>query len=187
MLSAAEIISPDVPQWFVMRDLKRANALHPAYRQLAEEGFEVYTPMQWVVRTGTNGRRRRERVPFVRDLLFVRSTRSLLDPVVRATATLQYRFMRGAAFGTALTVRDTDMARFMGATAADESARFYSPDELTAQMYGRRIRIVGGPLDGYQGRLLSVKGMRKRRLIVELPGLLTAAVEVDPDFISFVQ
>jgi len=45
---------------------------------------------------------------------------------------------------------------------------------------------VGGPLDGMTGHLLSVRGMRTRRLIVELPGMLTSAVEVSPDYIRFV-
>ena len=51
---------------------------------------------------------------------------------------------------------------------------------------GRKVAIVGGPLDGMTGHLLSIKGMRKRRLIVELPGMLTSAVEVSPDYIQLV-
>ena len=56
-------------------------------------------------------------------------------------------------------------------------------EELTPAMYGRMIRIEGGPLDGYEGRLLSIRGSRVKRLIVEIPGLLVAAVEVDPVYI----
>lgn len=55
--------------------------------------------------------------------------------------------------------------------------------DLTPAMYGRMIRIEGGPLDGYEGRLLSIRGARVKRLIVEIPGLLVAAVEVDPEYI----
>ena len=32
-------------------------------------------------------------------------------------------------------------------------------------------------------RLLSIRGSRVKRLIVEIPGLLVAAVEVDPEYI----
>ena len=32
--------------WYVMRDLKRANAKLPAYKQLLNEHFEVFTPMK---------------------------------------------------------------------------------------------------------------------------------------------
>lgn len=35
-----------------------------------------------------------------------------------------------------------------------------------------------------EGNLLFIRGSRKKRLIVEIPGFLTAAVEVDPEFIT---
>ncbi len=170
--------------WFVMRDLKRANANLPAYKQLAELGFEVFTPMKWeiVIR---QGKRKRVHIPFVQDLLFVHSTRSELDPVVASVSSLQYRFKKGGQYCEALTVREKDMTRFIAAVSSDPVPTFYRPEEITANMYGREIHIIGGPLNGYTGRLLSVKGLRKKRLIVELAGLLKVAVEVNPEFIRF--
>ena len=67
--------------WFVLRDLKRSNARHPAYRQLAEIGLRVFTPMHEVV-TLVRGQRVRKDVPFLRDLLFVRERYSELRTVV---------------------------------------------------------------------------------------------------------
>ncbi|MDE7151556.1 MAG: transcriptional regulator, partial [Candidatus Amulumruptor sp.] len=67
-----------------------------------------------------------------------------------------------------------------------ETPVYYKPGEITEAMYGRQVRIIGGLLNNYSGRLLSVKGMRTRRLIVEIPALITAAVEVEPEFIQFV-
>ena len=64
---------------------------------------------------------------------------------------------------------------------------YYKPIEITDAMYGKKVRIVGGTLDGYEGRLLSVKGMRKRRLIVELPGFISVAVEVEPEYIQLLK
>lgn len=55
-------------QWFVMRDLKRSNAKQPAYRLLEDMGIEVFTPMVWKILV-RNGKRVREEVPFMRDLL----------------------------------------------------------------------------------------------------------------------
>lgn len=51
-------------------------------------------------------------------------------------------------------------------------------------MRNRRIRIIGGPLHGYEGSLVSVRGTTVKRLLVELPMLLAAAVEVEPEFIQ---
>ncbi len=47
-------------------------------------------------------------------------------------------------------------------------------------MYGRKIRIEGGPLSGYEGRLLTTRGSKVKRLLVELEGFLAVGVEVDP-------
>ena len=54
-------------------------------------------------------------------------------------------------------------------------------------MVGRAVRIIGGPLDGYEGNLLSVRGSRTKRLIVELPEFFSAGVEVDPEYIELVR
>lgn len=171
-------------RWFAMRDLKRPNAKSRAYSQLAEMGFEVFTPLHWVVET-VNGKRTRSHVPCIPDLLFVRASRDSLDPAVARNATLQYRYQRGAQ-ASPMVVRDTDMDRFIKAVAnAGGDTRFFLPEELTPAMTGRRIRIIGGPLDTYEGNLLYVRGSRIKRLLVELPGFLTAAVEVDPDYIQF--
>ena len=89
--------------WFVLRDLKRSNARHPAYRQLAEMGLRVFTPMHEVV-TLVRGQRVRKDVPFLRDLLFVRERYSELRSVVERDPTLQFRYVRGG-YCTPMTVR----------------------------------------------------------------------------------
>lgn len=169
-------------RWYVMRDLKRPNAKMPAYRQLSEAGMEVFTPMRQVLKV-RNGRRIRESVPFIRDLLFVRETRAVLDPVVAKTPTLQYRYRRGGEYREPLVVADEDMDIFMRAVACSSNPRYYQPQELTPSMYGCMVRVIGGTLDGYEGRLLSVRGSRTKRLLVELPDFVTAAVEADFEFV----
>lgn len=54
-------------------------------------------------------------------------------------------------------------------------------------MLGKKVRLVGGLLDGYEGCLQKMQGSRIKRLFVELPNLLTAAVEVQPEFIQLVK
>ena len=50
-LSGLNMPTHDSVYWFVMRDLKRPNAKLPAYKRLAEIGFEVFTPMRWHIAT----------------------------------------------------------------------------------------------------------------------------------------
>ncbi len=174
-----------VKQWFVMRDLKRSNAKLPAYKQLAALGMEIFTPMCWRLSV-RQGRRIRECVPFIRDLLFVRETRQRLDMAVARIPTLQYRYQKGAAYRDPMVVRDDDMANFVNAVARARTPKYYRPGEMTTAMLGRRIRIVGGSLDGYEGYLLAMRGARVKRLLVELPGWLTAAVEVEPEYVEII-
>ena len=171
-------------QWFVMRDLKRYNAKLPAYKLLESLGIKVFTPMVWklVVR---HGKRCREEVPFMQDLLFVHDTRQAVDPIVEKYGTVQYRYVRGG-YKVPMTVREADMQRFIHAVESSENPRYYTPKEITPDMIGREVRIVGGPLDGYEGHLQKMQGVRVKRLFVEIPSILTASVEVQPEYIQLI-
>lgn len=168
--------------WFVMRDLTRPNAKFPAYRYFAEADFEVFTPMSERIAV-RQGRKIRERVPFIHDLLFVHASREAVDTVVEKYPTVQYRYCRGGGYRNPMIVADDDMERFIRAASVNDHTKYFLPGELTADMCGRNIRIVGGPLDGYEGRLLTVRGSRMRHLLVELPNFLTLAVEVSPEYV----
>lgn len=172
-------------RWFVMRDLKRHNAKLPAYQMLGNMGIEVFTPMVWKL-VVKHGKRTPVKVPFMQDLLFVHESPQKLDPIVERTNTLQYRFLRDGK-RTPMTVRDTDMERFMHAVEATDNPCFYAPKDIKPNMIGKFVRIVGGLLNGYEGRLQKLQGSRVKRLFVELPNLLTTAVEVQPEFIQVVK
>lgn len=171
--------------WFVLRDLKRTNAKLPAYKMLEELGVEVFTPMIWKL-IEKSGRRIRVRVPFMQDLLFVHSSRKMLDPIIDRINTLQYRYVRG---GNCLpmTVRTEEMERFIRAVEATDMPHYYMPSEIDSSMFGKEIRIIGGPLNGYVGKLQKMQGSRVKRLFVDLPNLLIASVEVQPEFIQVIE
>ncbi len=171
--------------WFAMRDLKRANAKMPAYKLLQEMGFEVFTPMTQKV-TLKNGKRIREQVPYLHDLLFVYDTRDALDPIVAKTQTLQYRYRRGA-YCDPIVVRTEDMNRFIHAVRLSQEPRYFLPEEITKSMLGRRIKIVGGALNDYEGRLLSIhKRGHTKSILVELPHFLYVGIAIDSGFIEFI-
>ncbi len=146
---------PLTDNWFVLRDLTRPNAKRPAYRLLEEKGIEIFTPMRWRL-VERKGKRIREEVPLLHDLLFAHTTRACMDPIVEEISTLQYRYLRGG-YRKPMTVGHAEMNRFIRAVHSDDSPRYFLVEELTPAMYGRMIRIEGGPLDGYEGRLLSIR------------------------------
>ena len=104
----------DSRKWYVLRDLKRRNSNYPGYIELAEKGFEVFTPLKWEISVRA-GRHQRRQVPVITDLLFVRAAKETLDVEIERIPTLQYRYRRGATISCPMTVRDIDMKRFIEA------------------------------------------------------------------------
>lgn len=172
----------EISQWFALRDLSRPNAKSSAYELLKDCGVRCFTPLV-KKKMVCGGRREWKDVPYMRDLLFAYSTRSALDPLVEDVISLQYRYVRGG-FKQPMMVREADMNRFILAVESSVSARYYRPEEITPAMRNRKIRIIGGPLDGYEGNLVTTRGTTVKRLLVELPMLLAAAVEVEPEYIQ---
>ena len=177
-------LTTDERQWFVMRDLKRRNAKRPAYLMFKDKGIEFFTPMVHKLLT-IHGKREDREVPFMQDLLFVKETKEKLDVIVEAIPTLQYRYKLGVQH-TPIVVRNTDMERFIKAVEATENPKYYRPEEITPDMLNRKIRIIGGQLDGYIGTLVTTRGSKTKRLLVELPMLLAAAVDVETEFIQLI-
>lgn len=171
--------------WYVMRDLTRANALEPAWLRLREAGYEVFTPMATRICV-KKGKKIRFKAPVIHDLLFVNSTREELDPFVAKLPTLQYRYVRGGQYQQAMEVPDAEMVRFIRAVSSVEHPRYFKPEEVTAAMVGKKVRVIGGPLNGLEGSLLSLRGLRKRYLLIGLADMITAAVEVSPDLIEVI-
>lgn len=171
-------------QWFAMRDLKRRHAKLPAYKLLESLQVTYFTPMvhRLVV---VKGKRIDQEVPFMPDLLFVKDTREHLDQIVETTPKLQYRYKIGVQH-TPIVVPTADMERFIYAVESSENPKFYSLNEVTPDMTNREIRIIGGKLDGYTGTLVTTRGSKVKRLLVELPSLLAASVEVEAEYIQLV-
>ena len=171
-------------QWFAMRDLKRRHAKLPAYKLFENLKVSYFTPMvhRLVV---VNGKRVDQEVPFMPDLLFVKDTREHLDLIVESTPKLQYRYKIGVQH-TPIIVPTAEMERFIYAVESSENPKFYSLNEVTPEMINRKIRIIGGKLDGYTGTLVTTRGSKVKRLLVELPSLLAASVEVEAEYIQLV-
>ena len=175
----------DIKHWFVLRDFKKWNAKFPAYQTFSKMGIRNFTPMHWVIRE-RGGKRKREYVPVIQDLLFAYDTRHTLDPIIERDASLQYKFARGCGQANPMIVSDSEMERFINAIKNDPSPKYLTPEEIKPEMIGREIIVNGGPLNGYQGRLLKIQGSKKKRLIVKIEGLMIAAVEVNPEYITLV-
>lgn len=164
-----------------MRDLKRSNALLPAYKQLSQAGMEVFTPMVSRV-FSRNGKRIRKEVPFMQDLLFVNDVRQNLDLIVAKTPTLQYRFKKGGKYCEPIVIppRCHD-AIYRCDTGIGQSkilryGRNFRPDVRPQHPHDRwGIRRVRGQ---------TIRGSKTKHLIIILPSLLAVSVEINDEYIE---
>ena len=63
---------------------------------------------------------------------------------------------------------------------------YFSYEEVSPRIFGKQIRIIGGRLNGFEGRLMSKRGSKTRRLIIQIEGLIAAAIEVEPQFVQLI-
>lgn len=168
-------------QWFVMRDFSQTQSSF-AYARFEAAGFRTFTPLCWRL-SGRGAGRERVLAPFIRDLFFVCAVKPDLDPFVEREPSVTYRYVRGG-FHSPMTVPCAEMERFVRAVSRARFPEYYRPDEVTPSLYGRRVRIVGGGLDGYEGLLVRSRNGRKGiRLLVELPGFFSVGVEVRAKYV----
>ena len=177
-------------RWYVLRDLARPNAKNPAYKQLQampELADCVFIPMKQHVFTEF-GKRVVRFIPYMPDLVFVHKSREELDPIVREMTLLQYRYVRGGKQYEALSVRHEVMKEFMEAVKEIDNVEYYSYEEVSPRLYGKQIRIIGGRLNGFEGRLMSKRGSKSKRLLIDLAECnLSAAIQVESEYIQLLK
>lgn len=176
--------------WYVLRDLSRPNAKHPAYKQLQEMPEMkdcVFVPLKQRVFMQF-GKRKVQFVPYLPDLVFVHKTRAELDPIIAEIQLLQYRYVRGGKQFEALSVRDKDFRKFKEVVEQTDNVEYYSYEEVSPRLYGKQIRIIGGSLNGLEGRLMSKRGSKTKRLLIDLEQCnLSAAVQVESEYIQLLK
>ena len=177
-------------RWYVLRDLARPNAKRPAYKQLQEMpemASCVFVPFKQCAFVEF-GRRVVRLIPFMPDLVFVHKSKEELDPIVRRISLLQYRYVRGGKQFEAMTVRHEDFEKFKRAVEKADNVEYFSYDEVSPEHFGRRIRIIGGRLNGLEGRLMSKRGSKHKRLLIDLEECnLSAAIQVEAEYIQLVK
>ena len=177
-------------RWYVLRDLARPNAKNPAYKQLQampELADCIFVPMKQRV-FAEFGKRVVRFVPYMPDLIFVHKSKEELDPIISSIKLLQYRYIRGGRQYEAMSVRHEDFERFRQAVEQTDNVEYFSYEEVSPRLYGKQIRIIGGRLNGFEGRLMSKRGSKSKRLLIDLQECnLSAAVQVESEYIQLLK
>ena len=166
------MLSSEKMQWFAMRATYRRGMQIKAL--LDKEGINNFIPMRYEVRI-RNGRKRRELVPVISDLIFVHSVQSELQKVKFKLPYFQY--MIDIRNGQKIIVPDDQMRQFIAVAGTYVNLR-----------KGTKVRITGGDFEGYEGVFVKVKGARDRRVVISLQGVIAMAMAtLSPDLIEVIE
>ena len=147
-------------------------------------GLESFVPLKYEVKK-RKGQDQRLLVPAITRFIFVKGT---LDEVKDYIANTHFvLFIQRSTFTDHkeyLTVPTKAMEDFIAVTEHTERhVTYFRPEEITLRE-GDRIRVKGGIYDGREGIIMRIKGKRNKHLVVQIPGILIAAVEMSPDMIE---
>lgn len=170
--------------WYVMRAYKSERR---AVEMLSSQrGLPHFVARRPAVRS-LGGRKTVSYEPVIPSLVFVRaSQRQIVDFKQNVYNQLQFVTWKNADNVTYLTVPDRQMDDFIAVCEQREKeVIFHRPGEVEIER-GRRVRVHGGPFDKVEGVFVKMVHRRNRRLVVILPGVIAASVEISPDFLEII-
>ena len=106
--------------------------------------------------------------------------REELAPIIRKINLLQYRYICGG--------KQYEFEKFKQAVERTDNVEHFSYEEVSPRIYGKQIRIIGGRLNGFEGRLMSKRGSKHKRLLIDLKECnLSAAFQVESEYIQLLK
>ena len=171
--------------WYVIGSLNRQNELkiRDAFRK---DGKECFVPLRYEL-VKVKGKKERQMVPAIPGMVFIKEFDALEKMKEYFLHRKERVFLKKSTFSNRedyLVVSDHDMENFMAITEkAGERITYYEPGEIQLRP-GDRIRVNGGLYDGREGVIMRVKGKRRKQLVVSIPGVLIASVEMEPDLVE---
>ena len=152
-----------------------------------KSGLASFVPLQYTVKK-IRGQKQRALIPAITGMIFVKGTLDELKDYIQKSHYPIY--LKKSTFSNKedfLTVPTHAMEEFIAVTEShEEHVTYFRPEEISLQA-GDKIRIKGGFYDGREGIIIRIKGKRNKHLVVQIPGLLVAAVEVTPDILELIE
>ena len=169
-------------QWYVLRvsygRAEKANDL------LSAKGLETYLPLH-TINKEVDGKRKKQRVPMLPNFLFVLTTLSILESLIKSSPDLRFisfyydHFnMKPDGKNPPLVVPANSMDNFIKLTSIDDEHILLIDEVNGTYKQGDYVRIIDGPFKGIEGRVTKITG--QKRVIVELPGLCSVATAYIP-------
>ena len=165
--------------WFPMRVTYQREMKVKA--ELDRLGIECFVPMKYRItesRKQGDTELRKELVPAINNLIFVRSTKERISELKRTNEVLEpLRYMLDHTADethTIMTVPDKQMENFMRVASVTDDSVIFLDESTIVGKEGKRVQIMGGAFEGVTGVIRRVK--RCKRVVVELEGIASVAI-----------
>ena len=178
-------LDPKKAYWFVL-GTTTVNREMKIYDAMQLRHIECYVPLKYEVKR-VRDRQQETLVPAISGLIFARGTEDeLKDYMLTSKDRLFFRNSAYSNHQERLIVSDREMGAFMAFVEENQQVvNFFSPEEMTWRE-GELVRVtIGSKL--YEGRIVRIKGKRKKMFALEVKGLAFATIALTPDLMQVVE
>lgn len=172
--------------WFAMSAPYRRELKAKEYLQA--KGIECFVPMVNALVEKRSGAKIRKQIPAIHNLIFVHTSKEIIQEVKRGVDYLQYRTMPKEGKNIPIIVPDRQMQQFITVTqTANEGLIYMRPEEVNIAK-GTKVRVHGGAFDGAEGIFVKIQGKRKPRVVLLIQGVAAVALaEISTEFIEIIK
>jgi transcription antitermination factor NusG len=177
--------SDDEKFWYVLFAANGKVSKIVPYLETAN--IEYFFPLSFKeIKLRDTERKRLSIQPLLGNLLFVKSSKKCLDPLLNEiklrlgiTSSLYYR---DKGTKNLITVPEYQMRNFIAVAGSQHQQVIYLTSEEVSFQKGARVRIISGVFEGVEGFIMRIKG--DIRVVVVIPNLLSVATAyIPPRFI----
>ncbi|MCR5578284.1 MAG: UpxY family transcription antiterminator [Prevotella sp.] len=171
--------------WFVL-GTTTVNREIKIYDAMKLQHIECFVPLKYQVKRVRN-RQQETLVPAIAGLIFAHGTEEKLkDYMLSSKDRLFFRHSAYSNHQDRLIVSDRDMRQFMDFVAAHQQVvNYFSPEEI-AWREGELVRVTIGTKE-YEGKIVRIKGKRKKVFALEIKNTTFATIELTPELMQSIQ
>lgn len=175
----------DMIKWYVVgthyihKELKIRDHLRLA-------GFECFVPLQLDV-VKVRDRVQRKALPAITGMIFVRTSVNAFTAYAERSHDRLFLWRSAYSdYKELLSISDYQMQRFIEATSKfAENVTYYKPGEVTLHE-GELVEITLGSKT-YEVEIKRVGNKKSKKLVVEIPDVTTAIIELTPDVVKLIK
>ena len=169
--------------WFVIGSRNHMKELQ-IRDEARNKGLEAFVPVIYAYKV-IRGQKQRKLIPAINGFVFVKATTTEMEELIlKSKFTIYPKKSSFSGREEFLTIANREMENFIAVIEkSQENITYFKPDEIPLNP-GDRIRIQGGLYDGREGIIMRIKSKRNKHLVVQIPGLLVAAVELKPELVA---